>query len=138
MTRMVAALVAAFLVASCSGGGYGGTVSQPPPPPPLDFADSGMAVVKARPGVDGVTLLEEKAISILETGPQRRITLLDAAGNVRARYSPPQGFSLIDFAQHPSGEITAALASAKAVTLVRLDRAGARGFEFPLVDSQAP
>jgi len=141
MTRMFAALAAAFFVASCSGGGYGGAVSQPPPPPPvapLDFADPGMAVIKVRAGVDGVTLLEEKAISILETGPQRRITLLDAAGTVRARYSPPQGFSLIDFAQHPSGEITAALASAKAVTLVRLDRAGARGFEFPLVDSQAP
>src|SRR5258706_9672961 len=97
-----------------------------------------MSVIRVRPGVDGVTLLEEKAISLFETGPQRRITLLDAAGTVRARYSPPQGFSLIDFAQHPSGEITVALASAKTVTLVRLDRAGARSFEFPLLDPQAP
>jgi len=141
MRRMVAALVAAFFVASCSGGGYGGTVSQPPPPPPvapLDFADPGTAVIKVRSSLDGVTLLEEKAIPILETGPQRRITLLDAAGAVRARYSPPQGFSLIDFAQHPSGEITVALASARTITLVRLDRAGARSFEFPLLDPQAP
>jgi len=89
MTRMFAALAAAFFVASCSGGGYGGAVSQPPPPPPvapLDFADPGMAVIKVRAGVDGMTLLEEKATSILETGPQRRITLLDGAGAVRARY----------------------------------------------------
>jgi hypothetical protein len=75
---------------------------------------------------------------ILETGPQRRLTLLDAGGAVRARYSPPQGLSLIDFAQHPSGEITVALASARTVTLVRLDRAAARSFEFPLIDPQAP
>ena len=138
MARIAAALVAALLVGSCSGGGYGG--SQPPVQPPAspDFADAGMAVIKVRAVVDGVTLLEEKPVSLLETGPQRRITLLDAAGTVRARYSPPQGFSLIDFAQHPSGEITVAIASAKTVTLVRLDRAGARSFEFPILDPQAP
>jgi len=139
MARLFAALAAAWLIASCGGGGYGGSQPQVPPPvTPLDFADPGMAVVKARPSPDGVTVLEEKAASILETGPQRRITLLDGNGVVRARYSPPQGFSLIDFAQHPSGEITVALASARTVTLVRLDRAAARSFDFPLVDAQAP
>src|SRR6476659_8283841 len=77
MARMFAALAAALFIASCGGGGYGGSQPQVPPPvTPLDFADSGMAVIKARPSVDGVTLLEEKASSILETGPQRRITLL--------------------------------------------------------------
>src|SRR5258705_6153351 len=127
MARTIAALVAALLIASCGGGGYGGSHPQAPPPvTPLDFADSGMAVIRARPGAEGVTLLEDRPVSLRETGPQRRITLLDAAGTVRARYSPPQGFFLIDFAQHPSGEITVALASAKTVTLVRLDRAGAR------------
>jgi hypothetical protein len=139
MARTFAPLVAALLIASCGGGGYGGSQPQMPPPvTPLDFADPGMAVIKVRPGVEGVTLLEEKPSSLIETGPQRRVTLLDAAGTVRARYSPPQGFSLIDLAQHPSGEITVALASTRTVTLVRLDRAGARSFEFPLLDPQAP
>ena len=97
-----------------------------------------MAVVKARASVDGVTLLEEKPTSLLETGPQRRITMLGPDGAVRARYSPPQGFSLIDFAQHAQGEVSVALASARAVTLVQLDRAAVAMREFPLVDAQAP
>src|SRR5260221_4167819 len=97
-----------------------------------------MAVIKVRPSVDGVTLLEEKLTSLLESGPQRRITLLDQRGAVRARYSPPPGSSLIDFAQHASGEISVALATARTVTLVRLDRAVAVSTEFPLLDPQAP
>src|SRR5258708_20386788 len=96
-----------------------------------------MAVIKVRPSVDGVTLLEEKPTSLLEAGLLRRITLLDQRGAVRARYSPPPGFFLIDFAQHASGEISVALATARAVTLVRLDRAAAVSTEFPLLDPQA-
>lgn len=142
VARILAASSFALLVASCGGGGgYGGTVSQPPPPPPagpLAFTETGMAVIKVRASTDGVTLMEEKAAPLTEIGPQRRITLLDAAGAVRARYSPPAGSSLVDFAQHASGEITVALATARTVTLVRLDRGAAPSFEFPLVDSQAP
>ena len=66
-----------------------------------------------------------------------RDALLDQRGAVRARYSPPPGFFLIDFAQHASGEITVALATARTVTLVRLDRAAAVSTEFPLLDPQA-
>jgi hypothetical protein len=110
----------------------------PPPVVPLDYAVAGMAVIKVRTGPDGVALLEEKLTSLLETGPQRRITLLDAAGVVRGRYSAPAGSSLIDFAQHPSGEISAVLATARTVTLVRLDHSAVPANEFPLLDPQAP
>ncbi|MGZ5676117.1 MAG: hypothetical protein ACXWHC_15080 [Usitatibacter sp.] len=129
--------MAALLVAACGGGGG----SQPEVTPrvmPLDFAIAGMAVIKVRSSSDGVTLLEEKLTSLLESGPQRSITLLDNGGAVRGRYSAPPGFSLIDFAQHPSGEISVALATARTVTLSRLDRFGSAGNEFPLLDAQAP
>src|SRR6476619_1788368 len=111
-----AALVVALQLAACGGGGYSSSAPPPPPPPPvapLEVQVTGMAVVKARASVDGVTVLEEKPTSLLETGPQRRITMLDQSGAVRARYSPPQGFSLIDFAQHAQGEVSVALASAR-------------------------
>ena len=140
LPRLAAPLAAAFVLASCSGGGYSQPQAPPPPPPPstgVDFADAGMAVVKVRSSVDGVTVLEEKLTGLRDTGPQRRLTLLDTSGGVRARYSPPEGFSLIDFAQHPSGQVTVALASARAVTLARLDHAALPTFEYPLLDAQA-
>src|SRR5258706_2030876 len=137
-TGIAAALLAAVFVASCGGGGGG---SPPEAPPPaiqlLDFSETAMAVIKVRSSLNGVTLLEEKLTSLLESGPQRRITLLDQRGAVRARYSPPPGSSLIDFAQHASGEMSVALATARTVTLVRLDRAAAVSTEFPLLDPQA-
>lgn len=132
--NLLVALLAAIAVASCGGGGS----SSPDMPPPLAFTTSGMAVVKVRSSLDGVTVMEEQLTPLTEIGPQRRITLLDQAGAVRARYSPPPGSSLVDFAQHASGEITAALATARTVTLVRLDRAGSSLAEFPLLDPQAP
>jgi hypothetical protein len=134
---MLAILLAAVLVASCGGGG-GTQTNTPPPVMPLDYAVSGMAVIKVRTSPDGVALLEEKLRPLLDPGPERRITLLDGSGDVRARYSAPAGSSLIDFAQHPSGEITIALATARTVTLVRLDRFAVAGNEFPLLDPQAP
>lgn len=136
--RFVVALLAAIAVASCGGGGGPSAPPDMPPPPSLAFTTSGMAVVKVRSSLDGATVMEERLTPLSQIGPQRRITLLDQAGAVRARYSPPAGSSLIDFAQHASGEITAALATARTVTLVRLDRTGTVLTEFPLLDPQAP
>jgi len=91
-----------------------------------------------RSGPDGLALLEEKLTSLSEPGPQRRLTLLDNEGAVRARFSAPPGYSLIDFAQHPSGEVTVVLATSTTVTLLRLDRFATVSNEFPLLDAQAP
>src|SRR5207344_633852 len=101
-------------------------------------AIAGMAVVKVRSHPGGLALLEEKLTSLLESGPERRLTLLDNDGTVRARYSASQGNCLIDFAQHPSGDISVVLATASTVTLVRLDRLAAVSNAFPLLDEQAP
>jgi hypothetical protein len=135
--RTFAAFLVAVLVASCGGGGS----PKPEPPPqvvPLDLAIPGMAVIKARSAPDGIALLEEKLTSLFETGPERRLTLLDNNGAVRGRYSAPAGYSLVDFAQHPSGEVTLALATTRTVTLLRLDRFAVATNEFPLLDEQAP
>src|SRR5947207_8048683 len=134
--RVLASFAVAWLVASCGGGGGAGGSSPPAmPPAPLDIAVSGMAVIKVRSGADGVALLEEKLASLAESGPQRRITLLDSRGALRGRYSAPPGLSVIDFAQHPSGEISVALATSRTVTLVRLDAAAIASGDFPLTDT---
>jgi len=114
-----AALLAAFIVSACAGGG---TEEAPAPAPAIDFADPAMAVIKVRPSADGVTILEEKPTPITQPGPQRRVALLDPSGRVRGTYEAPAGSSIIDLAQHASGEVTVGLATAKAVTIVRLDR----------------
>jgi hypothetical protein len=104
----------------------------------LDVAVPGMAVVKLRVGTGGAALLEEKLTPLLQPGPMRRLTLLDGGGAVRGRYSPPAGSSLIDFGLHPSGEVSVALATARTVSLVRLDAAAVPSEAFPLLDAQAP
>ena len=99
---------------------------------------TGMAVIKVQNGAQGVTLMSEKLTSLLESGPERSITLLDNSGAVSGRYSAPSGWALIDFTQHPSGEISAVLATARTVRLVRLDRTAVVRNDFALTDEQAP
>ena len=136
LTRPLLAL-ATLLATSCGGGGSYSPPATPPAAPKVDFSETGMAVVKVRASLDGATLLEEKASPITEAGPQRRITLVDSSGAVRARYAAPAGTSLIDFAQHASGEISVALATARTVILVRVARNGSAVSEFALLDAQA-
>jgi hypothetical protein len=105
----------------------------------IDVAIAGTAVIKLQNGAqDGVTFMSEKLTSLLESGPERSITLLDNNGAVSGRYSAPSGWALIDFTQHPSGEISAVLATAKTVRLVRLDRSAAVRNDFALTDEHAP
>jgi len=99
---------------------------------------SGMAVIKVQNGAQGVTLMSEKLTSLLESGPERSIASLDNNGVATGRYSAPSGWALIDFAQHPSGEISAVLATPRTVRLVRLDRTAVVRNDFALTDEQAP
>src|SRR5260221_9897991 len=82
-TGVPAVLMAAVFVASCGGGGGGSPPeARPPSIQLLAFSETAMAVIKVQSSLDGVTLLEEKLTSLLEPGPQRRITLLDQRGAV--------------------------------------------------------
>jgi hypothetical protein len=129
-------LYLAIPLASC-GGGDGGTMT-PPPPALINLAVAGMAVIKVQNGAKGVTFMSEKLTSLSESGPERSITLLDTSGAASGRYSAPSGWALIDFTQHPSGEISAVLATARTVRLVRIDRSAVVRNDFGLTDAQAP
>ena len=139
LSRIFAALCLGILLASCGGGG-GGTTAQTTPPPlvSINLAVTGMAVVKVQTSAQGVTLMAEKLASLADPGPERSITLLDNNGAVTGRYSAPSGWALIDFSQHPSGEVSAVLATARTVRLVRFDRAAVVRNDFSLTDAQAP
>lgn len=129
----------AVLVSSCGGGGGGYSSSPPPPPPPpasVDLAVTGKAVVKVRFDAPGTTVMEERLTALGQPGPDRSLEILDANATVTGRYSAPAGMSLIDFTQHPSGEVTAAVATAKTVRLVRLSRLAAVIDQAEIVDPQ--
>lgn len=131
-------LCAAATLASCGGGGGASGGSQTPPPNlPLDLAVAGKAVIKVQSGAQGVAVMEEKLSPLAQPGPDRSIAVLDENGIVTGRYSPPTGFALVDFAQHPSGEISMALATAKTVRIVRIDRLAAVTSDLEFADPAA-
>lgn len=131
----------AVLACSCGGGGgYDSSTPPPPPPPPpatVDVSVTGKAVIKVRTNSHGTTVMEERLTRLGEAGPDRSLEILDANATVKGRYSAPAGMSLIDFAQHPSGEVSVAIATAKTVRLVRLSPAAAVIDQAEIVDPQA-
>ena len=108
----------------------------PPPPPPMSLTVTGVAVIKVQSSLAGIAMLEEKPTSLFETGPDRRLVFASFTGAVSGTYSPPDGWLLIDFAQHPSGEVTATIAAPRQVRLVRLDRTATVRANFALTDAQ--
>ena len=91
---------------------------------PADVAVHGRAVVKARVGGRVVALLEERLTSLLEDGPDRVVALLQPDGRATRTIAPPPGWSLADFAVHPSGDVSLVLTTSAAVRLLRLDASG--------------
>jgi hypothetical protein len=117
---------AMVLLVAC-GGGDGSNASREPSPPiqTIDLAVAGQAVIKARTAGNVVALLEERLTSIFEQGPQRTLSILQTDGRTLHSYASPAGWSVIDFAVHPSGDISAVLTTLKEVRIVRLNRDGA-------------
>ena len=95
-----------FLVA-CGGG-----KATPPTTGGVDLAVSGQTVTKVRTAGKQVVLLEERLTSIFEDGPQRTLAILQSDGSTKSPYTPPSGWSVVDFVVHPSGDISAILTTA--------------------------
>jgi len=129
------ALVWALLVAACGGGGGGGGGDAPPPL--LSMSIPGQAVVKVRSGAQGIVAMGEKPQAIDDPLPRARRLFLLGAGAQTGQYVPPAGWSLLDFALHPSGEMTAILGTDMALRLVRLNAAGGVLHDQPLLDPEA-
>ena len=127
--RALPSLALALLVAC-------GTKETSPTPPSkiVDLAVTGQTVTKMRTAGSEVVLLEERLTSIFEDGPQRTLAILQSDGHTVHTYMPPPGWSVIDFAVHPSGDISAVLTTAREVRIVRLDPNGSIRSDQPFLD----
>jgi hypothetical protein len=104
---------------------------------PVNLSVSGFTVTKVRTAANAIILLEERLTSIFEDGPQRTLTILQSDGQPTGSFIPPAGWSLVDFAVHPSGNISAVLTTAQQVRIVRLDSNGSIRSEQPFLDPAA-
>lgn len=129
-----AALAMTLLVTACGGGGGSGGEA---PPPLLSMTIPGQALVKVRSGTQGIVALGEKPHAINDSAPRARQLLLLGTGVQTGQYTPPAGWSLLDFAVHPSGEISAILGTDMALRLVRLNATGGVLHDQPLLDPEA-
>lgn len=117
------------------GGGGGGDTS------PLQQALSGESVIKLRSQGQGagqawVALAEKARSPEIPTQPQRRLLISQPGGRQQALpYQPPEGWSLLDFALHPSGEISLLLGNDRELRLARLAAGGQPLREQPFLDA---
>ncbi|HEY1130851.1 MAG TPA: hypothetical protein VGF12_15710 [Roseateles sp.] len=138
----VATALLALLMACGGGGGTppgnGGGGNDPAP---VQLATPGQAVVKVRSqGLAWVALAETARTLETPTTPERRLLISHADGrDAAADYRPPAGWSLLDFALHPSGQISLLLGTDRTLRLLRLSPAGQmlreQDFTDPLVAS---
>src|SRR5258708_950440 len=126
----VLCLAVALLVA-CGG-------RETPPINSVDLAVVVQTVTKVRTGGKAVVVLEERLASLVEYGPQRTLALIQSDRHSVQAYTAPPGWSVVDFAVHPSGDISAILTTAREVRIVRLDSKGSIRSDQPFLDPDAP
>jgi hypothetical protein len=140
--RLAAAGLLPFLSLLSACGGGGGDEPAPLPPPvqaPVEQRVSGETIVKVRGAGDGWVALAEKlepSFAALRR-PMRRLLLSEGAASSRS-YTPPEGWSLLDFAVHPSRELSVVIATDSQVRLLRLDRNGAVLSQLDFQDAAIP
>jgi hypothetical protein len=88
----------------------------------VDVSVPGAAIVKVRAAPPrGFFAMAEVLQPLAEpTRPQRRLLAFADGASIAAEYVAPPGWSLLDFAVHPAGEVSAVLGTDTAVRLVRL------------------
>jgi hypothetical protein len=127
--------VTTTLLVACGGGATGS--EEAPETGTLDISVAGQTVTKARAAGNEVAFLEEQLTSIFEDGPRRSLMLLKGSGEPLQPYTTPAGWSLVDFAMHPSGDLSVVLTTSREVRLVRLDHNGSVRSDQSFVDPTA-
>ena len=132
-SRILSAVLycAVALLVACGG-------KEAPPINSVDLAVVGQTVTKVRTAGSEVVLLEERLTSIFEDGPQRTLAILQGDGHTVQPYTQPPGWSVDDFAVHPSGDISAILTTAREVRIVRLDANGSVRSDQLFLDPSSP
>jgi len=134
-TRRLAAWLALLLLAACGGGGGADE------PRPAEHAVPGRFVLRVIATPTGHAALEEKPAPYrdgLPSAPVDRRLRIAAQGAAEHLYAPPEGWSLIDIAAHPSGEFSAVLATHRELRLLRLTAQARVLTSTALADGAAP
>ena len=126
---------AATLLAACGGGPA--SIQEAPETGTLDISVEGQTVTKVRAAGSEVAFLEEQLTSIFEDGPRRSMAFVKASGEPLRPYTTPAGWSLVDFAMHPSGDLSVVLTNSREVRLVRLDHNGSVRSDQSFLDPAA-
>jgi hypothetical protein len=129
-------LAVALFIGCGSNDGTG--PKETPPIQTIDLSVSGQTVTKVRTAGSKVVLLEQRLTSIFEDGPQRTLTILESDGHTLQPYMPPPGWSVVDFAVHPSGDTSVILTTAREVRIVRLASNGSIRSDQLFLDPAAP
>jgi hypothetical protein len=124
--------VTTMLLVACGGGATGS--EEAPETGTVDISIAGQTVTKVRAAGKEVALLEEQLTSIFEDAPRRSLALVKGNGESLQPYTTPAGWSLVDFAVHPSGDLSVVLTTSREVRLVRLDHNGAVRSDQSFVD----
>lgn len=109
-----------------------------PPINTVNLAVAGQTLTKVRTAGSEVVVLEQRLTSIFEDGPQRTLAILQSDGRTARPYMPPPGWSVVDFAVHPSGDISAILTTVTEVRIVRLDPNGSIRSDKIFLDPSSP
>src|SRR5258706_15596325 len=123
--------LAAALLVACGG-------KEASPSNGRDLAVVGQTITKVRTTGNEVVVLEERLTSIFEDAPQRTLAIVQSDGHTVQPYTPPSGWSVDDFAVHPSGDISAILTTATDVRIVRLDQNGSIRSDQLFLDPSSP
>ena len=126
---------AATLLAACGGGPA--SIQEAPETGTLDISVEGQTVTKVRAAGSEVAFLEEQLTSIFEDGPRRSMAFVKGSGEPLRPYTTPAGWSLVDFAMHPSGDLSVVLTNSREVRLVRLDHNGSVRSDQSFLDPAA-
>jgi len=141
MIRASLFLLATFAMALAGCGGEFTSqpvTGTPPPPSPVDVSVPAQAVTKVRTEGKVTAFLQERLVSIFEQGPQRTLEILDADGHTTHAWQAPAGWSVVDFAVHPSGRISAVLTTLRDVRIVQLNASGVLLADQGFIDALAP
>lgn len=120
-------LLVAVWLSACGGGSGSPTPSSPAPLPRsmLSVSYAGQSMVKIQgQGNSWVAMIEKPHGFMDQVVMDRQLQISDIAGTSPSAWRPPSGWTLVDFALHPSREISAVLSNGNSLMLVRLSSAG--------------